>query len=970
MSTRGAPDSWLGTSGEWGLTRHKHRELCDELNDHVSEMARVESHSAAEDAKETLSQPKVRRKLAGVHLADQVSLAAEEACPPGVDLLRSLARNIQDVVEGFTVLAVGFAFTKITAAINLITAAVLRLSVAILRNPLGALATAAVVTAAALVTFKDEVKLTADGAVTFRDAWEGAGDALGVTFVKIVQEAGFEVESFGDIVRIVTRAAAKAFVFMVKIINGALNALPKATSRLEIGLKSLAFLLNTQINKALEAVNEQLRGLGADPIPLFNVQALGEEILALRDNLNDADKSFSELFAEGFNAVDAAIARSADQRKLLTFFEKNVRRKPDREIVEEAAEGIKPKPKKPEPEAFTDLLRDLMRENELLGLNNEARQIQATLFDARDARDKDLTASQILIITNLVKENIALTKQREILDTINGPAENYAATIKGLNTLLGNAKISQEEFNIALRDGRIEFLETQKDIASGVERAFLKMGRDSEDLATKIESTITNAFQGAGDALADFVTTGKADFAGLIDSIISDLARLAVQGAIIGPLSKFINGDDTGIGDEDPTKGLQGLFSKLFGSTATDTGPGTLPDGGGFAETISESPISDFLGGIFGTGGPQDKGTAAGADITPAMAKAAEAANAMTASIDSVTQGLTTAAPAIDQVTSAVLPAAAAIGNDLVSSSVEAAVTTTAQTLTTEQLIASLGQLAIVSDAASAALQRIAATSGLDGTGTDGLQGLFDSIFPSSSGPGPLPDAGGFAESIPGFAHGGQVGGGGSGAVPIMAHAGEVVLNKSQQQALIDALQTGKDPRALVNGGKFGAFGSLIAGVAGFGQGAGGNATPGRNALSGPIALGPDTALNPGFDQARNSGLDGLFGDGGFAGILGGFAKLILNDGAGIKALQTTQEATPPPSFAHGGVVGPNSASFRPPTSVGNRKQAGSDDGGEAQQIIMQTWNIETQDVGGFNRSRHQIMGQAAGGAAAVRGRG
>lgn len=72
MSTRGAPDSWLGASGEWGLTKHKHRELCDELSDHMSEMARVESHGSAQDAKDTLATPKVRRKLAGVHLADQV----------------------------------------------------------------------------------------------------------------------------------------------------------------------------------------------------------------------------------------------------------------------------------------------------------------------------------------------------------------------------------------------------------------------------------------------------------------------------------------------------------------------------------------------------------------------------------------------------------------------------------------------------------------------------------------------------------------------------------------------------------------------------------------------------------------------------------------------------------------------------------------------------------------------------------
>lgn len=863
-------------------------------------------------------------------------------------LLRSIARNIQDVVEGFTVLAVGFAFTKITAAINLITVAVLRLNAAILRNPFGALATVIVVATAALVTFKDEVKLTEDGAVTFRDAWEGAGDALGDTFVTIMQDAGFEVVDFADIVQIATRAAAKAFVFMVAIINGALNTLPKATSRFELGIKSLAFLLNTQLNKALELVNEQLRGLGGDPIPLFNVKALGEEILKLKGGLVDADKSFSLLFAEGFNAVDDAIARSAEQRKLLAFFEKNVRRKPEREIVEDADKdkGKTGKPKL-EPIAFRNLIRDLKRENTLLGLNNEARQIQEALFAAADAREKDLNKTQKETITNLVLLNVSLTKQRELLDTINGPAESYASTLKELDTLLGNVKISQQEFNVALRDAKIEFLDTQKDIVSGVERAFLKMGRDSEDLASQIESTITNAFKGAGDALHDFVTTGKLDFTSLINSIISDLARLAIKGAIIGPLSKFIGGEDTGIGDEDPTKGLQGLFERFFGSG--DPGPGPLPDAGGFAESL------DVAGGF-------------GVDI---------AATEMSAAAGAMTVAMTTAAPAIQAVTTAALPAGTALGT-VATTAAEVTVSNTAQTLTSEQLIASLGQLAIVSDAATAALQRIALSGGgLGETGTGGLQGVFDAIFPGSGGPGPLPDAGGFAESIPGFKHGGQVPGD-PGAVPIMAHAGEVILNKAQQKGLLQALsgaQTGENPLAAFDLNKFGSFGGLLGGIIsafGLGGGAGRNPNVGRNALSGPIALGPDTALNPGFNQARNSGLDGIFGDGGFAGILGGFAKLILNDGAGLKALQANQAPVPqvpPPSFAHGGVVGPSSASFTPPTSAGKRS-GGNGDSDESIQVINQTWNIETQDVGGFNRTRHQIMGQAAGGVGSVRGRG
>ncbi|GIX17696.1 MAG: hypothetical protein KatS3mg119_1882 [Rhodothalassiaceae bacterium] len=49
--------------------------------------------------------------------------------------------------------------------------------------------------------------------------------------------------------------------------------------------------------------------------------------------------------------------------------------------------------------------------------------------------------------------------------------------------------------------------------------------------------TVQDAFQGMEDALVKFVTTGKLSFRDLVDSILADLARLAIRQAIIGPLA-------------------------------------------------------------------------------------------------------------------------------------------------------------------------------------------------------------------------------------------------------------------------------------------------------------------------------------------------------------------------------------------------------------------------------------------------
>ncbi len=411
------------------------------------------------------------------------------------------------------------------------------------------------------------------------------------------------------------------------------------------------------------------------------------------------------------------------------------------------------------PKLFS-LVLDLKQEADLLKVTNREREIRQVLLDAAAANGGPLIAVHAQLIEKLARENQSLREQREVIEDILAPAEDYRRVLDALSGSLAKVELSERERSDAMRNARIEFLDQQKDLVSGIERSFLKMGRSSEDLAGKIEDTITNAFRGAGDALHEFVTTGKLDFASLIDSIISDLARLAIQGAIVNPVANLLGLGGTGIGDEDPLKGLQGLFNKIFGG-GEEAGPAPLPAPGGFAESLGALP------------------TGFGAD--PAL-------TAMSAAADVVTESLTTAAPAIEQVTSAALPAAAALGTDLAQGTLEAAIGTATQTLTAEQLTISLGKLALASDAAFAALQRIGASGGLGGEA--GLQGVFDSIFSSgaNAGPGALPDAGGFAEFIPGFRHGGKFTVGGPGGVDqsvvkFKATRGEEVSVRTPEQA-------------------------------------------------------------------------------------------------------------------------------------------------------------------------------------------
>lgn len=63
-----------------------------------------------------------------------------------------------------------------------------------------------------------------------------------------------------------------------------------------------------------------------------------------------------------------------------------------------------------------------------------------------------------------------------------------------------------------------------------------------KDVAGAMQNLLVNAFTGAEDALVNFVMTGKLSFSDLARSIIQDLARIAIQQAIMAPLLAWFKG--------------------------------------------------------------------------------------------------------------------------------------------------------------------------------------------------------------------------------------------------------------------------------------------------------------------------------------------------------------------------------------------------------------------------------------------
>ena len=79
-------------------------------------------------------------------------------------------------------------------------------------------------------------------------------------------------------------------------------------------------------------------------------------------------------------------------------------------------------------------------------------------------------------------------------------------------------------------------------IGEGIKGKLQEYYNSVKDLGGAIGDAVVGGLKGLEDQLTEFVTTGKANFQELATSILSDLARIALRAAIIGPITKMLGG--------------------------------------------------------------------------------------------------------------------------------------------------------------------------------------------------------------------------------------------------------------------------------------------------------------------------------------------------------------------------------------------------------------------------------------------
>lgn len=135
--------------------------------------------------------------------------------------------------------------------------------------------------------------------------------------------------------------------------------------------------------------------------------------------------------------------------------------------------------------------------------------------------------------------------------------ENYNRTVQDLQIkagLITGDKLKQLEIDRevaqilerlpGLTDAQIaklkELVTSTKDVKDSFDKTFgeglQQYYKSLADFGGQVAGAVQGAFQGLEDQLTSFVTTGKANFADLANSIIADIARIAIRQAIIKPL--------------------------------------------------------------------------------------------------------------------------------------------------------------------------------------------------------------------------------------------------------------------------------------------------------------------------------------------------------------------------------------------------------------------------------------------------
>jgi len=208
--------------------------------------------------------------------------------------------------------------------------------------------------------------------------------------------------------------------------------------------------------------------------------------------------------------------------------------------------------------ASQDKLRTEYQTNSALEKRIQLQQEDAKIAAYRNSLSNQLQSEQDGYAQQLAGMGMSDKDQQRIREQLRSQ-QQYQRQLRELTSKAelgeGNGGISQRQYEQELADleayhqkslaSTADFYKQQdefnSDWTNGARSAFANYEESASNVAAQTKSLFQDAFSGAEDALTNFVKTGKLDFKGLADSIITDLIRIQVREALVSSLSAAKN---------------------------------------------------------------------------------------------------------------------------------------------------------------------------------------------------------------------------------------------------------------------------------------------------------------------------------------------------------------------------------------------------------------------------------------------
>lgn len=204
-------------------------------------------------------------------------------------------------------------------------------------------------------------------------------------------------------------------------------------------------------------------------------------------------------------------------------------------------------------------------ESELQAAERQVRELTKALLEARDASKQISAEQQMKEADEFIARNAEERSRRE-------QAAEDARAAEGLRKVIEmrkkRLKVEQEyldkkqkqrqqyeanmrKFDQAIITQQLEWEENQREEAAKREEKRLKeheklmrqqrkeIEKAEKEHMKRMEQYSDALFGNMGDALSEFVSTGKMDFKSLADSIVSDMMRIMIQQQVTGPLASL-----------------------------------------------------------------------------------------------------------------------------------------------------------------------------------------------------------------------------------------------------------------------------------------------------------------------------------------------------------------------------------------------------------------------------------------------